>query len=419
MQTKKILKIAYPQLTPLWIAVFIDILGFSILIPFLPFFSQEFNAPAWQIGLLLSTNALFGFFSGPVWGSLSDTRGRKPMLLISQLGTLAAFLMLAFSNNMAMLFVSRMVDGIFGGNFPIAKAIIGDVVPPDKRSEQMTNVGVAHVLASLVGPGLGGLLSHWGLLAPGLVAAALSCLTIALTVAFLEESSPLVKHRSGPGSSSESAGGRRASDRPAAGDRPANGQFARESIWKNRTARFLLIQWGFHTLSFMIYISCISLFANLKLGLDAGQMGRLLMMAGVVRVFIRFVVFVPLRNRLGDRKTSLIGLGVFVVVFFLLGYVKNQVQFAAILCAVSFAASCSRGILTGFLSRAVRPWEQGRAMGMSASLDSFAQITGPLVGGFVLDSLPLWVYGSLASAFAIGAFLMALNRLEFQYERVR
>jgi len=416
MQTKKILRIAYPQLTPLWIAVFIDILGFSILIPFLPFFSQEFHAPAWQIGLLLSTNALFGFFSGPIWGSLSDTRGRKPMLLISQLGTLAAFLMLAFSNNMAMLFVSRMVDGIFGGNFPIAKAIIGDVVPPDKRSEQMTNVGVAHVLASLVGPGLGGLLSQWGILAPGLVAASLTCLTIALTIVFLEESNPLVRYVSRADSAPESARGHSDSKRPAQG-RPANARFTRESIWKNRTARFLLIQWGFHTLSFMIYISCISLFANLKLGLDAGQMGRLLMMAGVVRVFIRFVVFVPLRNRLGDRKTSLIGLGAFVVVFFLLGYVENQFQFASILCAISFAASCSRGILTGFLSRAVRPWEQGRAMGMSASLDSFAQITGPLVGGFILDSLPLWMYGSLAGAFALGAFLMALNRLEFRYER--
>ena len=135
---KEHLKFAYPELAPLWVAVFIDILGFSILIPFLPFFSAEFHAPAWQIGLLLSTNALFSFFSGPIWGSLSDTHGRKPMLLISQLGTLAGFLMLAFSNSMAMMFASRIIDGIFGGNYPIAKAIIGDVVPPDKRSEQMS-----------------------------------------------------------------------------------------------------------------------------------------------------------------------------------------------------------------------------------------------------------------------------------------
>ena len=135
-------RIAYPELTPLWIAVFIDILGFTILIPFLPFFSQEFGAPPWQIGLLLSTNALFGFFSGPMWGALSDRRGRKPMLLISQLGTLAAFLMLAFSSNLTMLFVSRVVDGIFGGNYPIAKAIIGE------------NTRVGDIKGRLVLPGL-------------------------------------------------------------------------------------------------------------------------------------------------------------------------------------------------------------------------------------------------------------------------
>jgi DHA1 family tetracycline resistance protein-like MFS transporter len=308
-----------------------------------------------------------------------------------------------------------MVDGIFGGNFPIAKAIIGDVVPPNKRSEQMTNIGVAHVLASLVGPGLGGLLSQWGTIAPGLLAAALTSLTIILTIAYLKESNPLLKH-----SAKETAPASELEKRGPKNDHMAKipqDRFKQESIWKNRTARFLLIQWGFHTLSFMIYISCISLFASLKLGLDARQMGLLLMVSGIVRVFVRFAIFVPLLNRLGDKNTSLVGLGVFVVVFFLLGYVENQIQFALILCAVSFAASCSRGILTGFLSRAVKPWEQGKAMGMSASLDSFAQIAGPLVGGFILGSLPVWMYGGLASAFALGAFLMAFKRFEFQYEK--
>jgi DHA1 family tetracycline resistance protein-like MFS transporter len=134
---KRTIRLDYAELIPLWIAVFVDILGFSILIPFLPFFSQEYGAPAWQIGLLLSTNALFGFFSGPIWGSLSDRYGRKPMLLISQAGTLAGFLMLAFSNSLTMLYVSRIVDGIFGGNFPIAKAIIGDMVPSKERSQPL------------------------------------------------------------------------------------------------------------------------------------------------------------------------------------------------------------------------------------------------------------------------------------------
>ena len=392
---KRTIRLDYAELIPLWIAVFVDILGFSILIPFLPFFSQEYNAPAWQIGLLLSTNALFGFFSGPIWGSLSDRYGRKPMLLISQAGTLAGFLMLAFSRNLPMLFASRIVDGIFGGNFPIAKAVIGDVVPSQERSRHMSNIGVAHVLASLVGPGLGGLLSQWGILAPGLLSAALTCITITVTLRYLRESNP-------PERRSQAE---KAPDQVGTNSR---------SVWHNGAARYLLIQWGFHTMSFMIYVSCIALFANLQLNLNSKEMGLLLMAAGVVRVLVRFLVFIPLLERLGDRKTSMLGLGIFVVVYLLLGFVRNEFQFALVLCTVSFAAACTRGVLTGFLSRAVKPWEQGKAMGTSASLDSFAQITGPLVGGVILGSPHLWMYGGLASVFALGAFLMSLKRLELE-----
>lgn len=398
---KKLDVFAFPELTPLWIAVFIDILGFSILIPFLPFFSKAFGAPPWLIGALLSTNALFGFFSGPIWGSLSDRYGRKPMLLICQLGTLTGFLMLAFSNSMAMLFASRIVDGIFGGNFPIAKAVIGDVVPPRDRSVQMSNIGVAHVLSSLLGPGLGGLLSRWGIVAPGLFSAGLTCITLALTAAFLTESNPVVL---GVG-------------RGVQGERPNRRGIRRGQVWRNATARYLLVQWGFHTLSFMAYVSSISLFAHLKLGLDAQQVGALLMVAGVARVFVRFAVFVPLRRQLGDRRTSLLGLGIFVIAYFMLGWVQNRVQFVLILCAVSFSAACSRGILTGFLSRAVKPQEQGQAMGLSASLDSLAQIVGPLAGGYLLGSQPLWMYGGMASLLALGAFLMGLRRVGFPQER--
>jgi DHA1 family tetracycline resistance protein-like MFS transporter len=392
---KRTIRLDYAELIPLWIAVFVDILGFSILNPFLPFFSQEYDAPAWQIGLLLSTNAMFGFFSGPIWGRLSDRYGRKPMLLISQFGTLAGFLMLALSRGMPMLYASRIVDGIFGGNFPIAKAVIGDVVPPQERSRHMSNIGVAHVLASLVGPGLGGLLSEWGILAPGLLSAALTCVTITVTLRYLRESNPPEK---------------RAHTEEVPDQMGTNSR----SIWRNGSARYLLIQWGFHTVSFSLYISCIALFANLLLGLDSKEMGFLLMAAGVVRVLVRFLVFIPLLERLGDRKTSMLGLGIFVVVYMLLGFVRNQFQFALVLCTVSFAAACTRGVLTGFLSRAVKPWEQGKAMGTSASLDSFAQITGPLVGGVILGSLPLWMYGGLASAFALIGFLMSLRRLELE-----
>ena len=408
MLLKRVLaKVEYPELAPVWIAVFVDILGFSVLIPLLPYFSAEYGAPPWVIGLLLSTNALFGFFSGPIWGALSDKHGRKPMLLISQIGTLVGFLMLAFSNNLTMLFASRVVDGIFGGNYPIAKAIIGDRAPAKDRGRLMTNVGTAHVLASLVGPGMGGFLSQWGIVAPGLASAALSLLTIVLTLLFVRESHPL-----------RQASARKA-DRISTANPDSRGSAAesgappsRAAVLQNPIARYLLVQWGFHSLSFFIYISSISLFAYLRLGLNPQQVGQLLMISGAVRVLIRFVVFVPLLRWLGDRRTSQLGLAIFVVTFLALGFVQNQFQFGAVLCVVSFAAGCSRGILNSFISLSVGPLEQGRVMGLSASLDSLAQIVGPLVGGAALGSLPLWVYGGLASAFAMGAFAMAFRHFE-------
>ncbi len=400
---KRLKLFAFPGLAPLWIAVFIDILGFSILIPFLPFFSKEFDAPPWQVGLLLSTNALFGFFSGPIWGRLSDRYGRKPILLISHFGTMTGFLMLAFSRSITMLFLSRIIDGVFGGIYPVARAVVGDVTPPKHRSEQMSNIGVAHVLSSLIGPGLGGLLSRWGIMAPGLFSAALSLTSFFLVLAFVRESNP--PQRRAP---ERQAPERRAERLAANGGVRSNAH----GVWHNPAARALLIQWAFHTMSFSVYVSCVSLFADLKLGLNAEQTGAVLTVAGVARVIVRFAIFVPLLRWLGDRRTSFMGLAIFVVAYVLLGFVGTTWQFVAVLCVVSFAAACTRGVLTGFLSRAVKPSEQGRAMGLSASLDSLAQIGGPLIGGYVLGAFPVWTYGSIAALFALGAFALAFRKIE-------
>ena len=133
----------YSDLKPLWIAVFVDILGFTIILPFLPLLAQEYTTSTLTLGLLLASNAIFGFFFSTIIGKLSDKHGRKPWLLISQAGTLAGFLVMAFSTSLEMLFAARIIDGIFGGQFPIAKAIIGDKVHPKDRGKQMTNIGNA------------------------------------------------------------------------------------------------------------------------------------------------------------------------------------------------------------------------------------------------------------------------------------
>ena len=198
--------------------------------------------------------------------------------------------MLAFAKSLPILFLSRMIDGIFGGIFPISKAVIGDCVPPKDRSKQMANIGLGHILASLLGPGIGSLLARagTGLLAPGLLASGMTVLAFVLTLFIFPETNPDVI-----------AGTKREEIRKAVNN-------ITYSVKNNRTAMFLLIQWGFHTLSFAIFMSTISLFAFLKLGVNEQEIGLLLTVAGLFRVFIRFVIFVPLIKFLGDRKTAIV-----------------------------------------------------------------------------------------------------------------
>ena len=389
MVTDRKRKKKYPELNALWLGVFCDIMGFFIIIPFLPTFIFLYDTTPLMIGLLMSTNAIFTFMFAPIWGRASDKLGRKPMLVICQFGTTAAFLILAFSNSLEMLFLSRIVDGVFGGNFTLVKAIISDRVPPKDRGIQMTNVGVVMVLAALIGPGLGGFLSIFGIVGPGLCAAALSIITIFVTIKYLEESWPK-------------------SNRMTKVERIKEKIKLRE----NKIAIYLLTLWGFHTLSFMMFMITAALIMALVLGLNAFEIGILLTIAGVFRAIIRFTIFRKTLKFLGENRAIILGLSLSVVVFVLLGFVKDVIGFILILILFSFAASCTRGPLTAKITLSVSPKEMGKINGYSSSLDSLARIVGPLIAGFIIGVYGHFWLGLLMASIALVAFIMNLKDIK-------
>ncbi|MFX1388019.1 MAG: MFS transporter, partial [Promethearchaeota archaeon] len=324
----------YRNLSPLWIAVFIDIIGFSMILPMAPFIAESFSLPIFLMGIILSINAMFSFIFGPILGKLSDRFGRRPLLLISQAGTFAGFILLAFSDSIWLLIISRVIDGIFGGNFPIAKAVIGDEVPPKDRSIQMANIGVAHVLASLIGPGIGGTLySVGGLFLPGLFAAGLSLLTMIITIFVLNETWPKEK-------------------------RDFNHELKKTVVFnirKNKGAMWYLTLWGFHTASFMITMASLSFFAQIVFGLKPLGIGILLMISGIFRAIVRFTLFKPTIRKLGENNAIKLGLGMFLISFFLVGFSINLVMFFILIMVISFAASLTRGPLNSKISQSVSP----------------------------------------------------------------
>jgi MFS transporter, DHA1 family, tetracycline resistance protein len=381
----------YTDLMPLWVCTFIDIIGYSILIPYLPRFTADFGASLFQVGLLLSANSFFGLFGNIIWGSLSDKYGRKPILLICQFGTMAGFLIMAFSTSLPMLFISRIVDGIFGGNYPIAKAVVGDIVPPHKRSREMSNIGVAWTVGNLIGPGIGGLLSGFGLLGPGLFGASLSLVTILITIFIFKESHPLLRSV--------------ASEADARTFVPKKGiSFA---LLKEHDPRILLLQKLFNNIPFYIFVTTVSLFAAERFDLGVREIGWMITSIGFVKLLVRFLIFTPMLKRFGDKKTVKIGFVIFVVSFTWLMLLSNLWEYMIILVLVGFGSSCTISVLNGMMSKSVGKDRQGEMMGLSTAADNLSQILGPTTGSYLISLPNPYLFGFSTIVFSMITLLLS------------
>jgi len=395
---KKLFGFNHPDIIPMYISTFIDIIGYSILIPFLPQFSSQFGASLLQVGLLLSANSFFSLFGNIIWGSLSDKLGRKPILLICQLGTMTGFLILAFSTNLTMLFVSRIVDGIFGGNYPIAKAVVGDVVPPRDRSREMANIGLAWTIGNMVGPGIGALLARFGIMGPGLMASGLSLMTILTTVFVFKETNPLVN---GTATAEEM-------------QRLQNKRAISFELLKEHDPRVLLMQILTNNIAFYIFITTVSIFAAERFQLTTAQIGWMITSMGVVKLLVRLFIFSPLLRALGDVKTALLGFAVFIGSYTWLTLLNNLWEYMAVFVLVGFATSCTLPVMTARLSRSAGKDKQGEIMGLNTAADNVSQIIGPSVGSFLI-SLPMgFAYGLSMAGFSLLTLL--LSRIPLKYE---
>jgi len=176
------------RLLTLFLIVFIDLLGFSLILPLLPFYAETFSATPFQIGLLVASYAAAQLVGAPLLGRLSDRYSRRPVLLISLIGTFIGFLMLGFANSLWMLFASRLLDGFTGGNISVAQAYITDVTDESNRAKGLGLLGAAFGLGFIIGPAVGGILSVYGFALPAFVAAGFSLISILGVIFFLPES---------------------------------------------------------------------------------------------------------------------------------------------------------------------------------------------------------------------------------------
>ncbi|MFN3705469.1 MAG: MFS transporter [Thermoflexales bacterium] len=379
-------------LTFIFITVFIDLLGVGILIPILPFIVRQFNTDALSVAMLSASYSLFQFAAAPMLGWLSDRYGRRPVLLLSLLGTAFGYFVFGTAGTLWLLFVARIIDGITGGNISIAQAFIADVTPPKDRSKAFGLIGGAFGLGFIIGPALGGLLSNISLSAPAYFAGALSLANVVLGYFVLPESLPAERRVHEPLSFSKV--------------NPVS------TIWdalrRPRVSSLLLAVFGFN-FAFSGLQNNFSLFTLERFGWGPTQNAILFSLVGVIGVIMQTAIVRRLVPRFGDRRLAIFGLGLQVATYLLIAFVPQAWMLFPVLGLLSVGNGFTTPTLTGLISNQVSPSEQGSILGVTQSLNSLTRVFGPLWAGLAFDTIgvgaPYWS-GALFIAIAM---LLVLN----------
>lgn len=372
------------KLITLFLIVFIDLLGFGIILPLLPFYAESFGASPTQIGLLVASYAAAQLVGAPVLGRISDRVGRKPVLLISLAGTFIGFLMLGFANSLAMLFASRIIDGFTGGNISVAQAYITDITDDSNRAKGLGLLGAAFGLGFIIGPALGGTLSVYGFALPAFVAAGLSLVSILGVMFFLPESLTAD-----------------ARDALAKRDQP---KFSLQNLWRAinrpRVGPILHVRF-FYGLAFATFQTMFPLYAQIRLGLDARSTGFVLAYVGILVVFFQGFLVGWLAARFNEYRLIFLATIIMTLTLFAWAVAPSTLIILIILAPLAFAAGTLNTLLNSTLSKAVYPEEVGGTLGISTSLESLTRVISPSAGGFLLGSFGAWAPGLVSGLIMI------------------
>ena len=364
--------------------VFIDLLGFSLILPLLPYYAKTFAADDFTTGILVASYAVAQLIGAPLLGRLSDRFGRRPILLVSVFGTFLGFLLLGFANTLFLLFVSRIIDGLTGGNLSVAQAYITDVTDAKSRSQGLGMIGAAFGIGFTVGPVAGGLLSQWGYAVPAFVAAGLSLINLALIFFWLPESLTPEKRAQMPEK------------------RPAVTVGALLKALQRPFSGSLLITRFFFGLAFAIFQTIFSLYALNKFNLNASDTGLILTFVGVLSVITQGFLIGRIVKLV--REDILIVGCVALMSLSLIGWAltPSVIGLLIVLIPTALSGGILNTLLSSTLTKAVEPQEVGGILGLAASVESSTRILAPTLGGFLLQQVGTWAPG------AVGAVIMAL-----------
>ncbi|MBC7910409.1 MAG: MFS transporter [Pyrinomonadaceae bacterium] len=356
----------------IFITIFIDLIGFGIVIPVLPFYveSDRFNATPRSVGLLFASYSVMQLIFSPILGRLSDKHGRRPVLLLSLIGTGIGFLIMGFATTLWMLFAGRILDGITGGNISTAQAYIADITTPEERAKGMGIVGAAFGLGFIFGPPIGGILSRWGIAVPFLFAAALAFANATLLYFTLPETVT--------------------ADHPARARSPESRWALMQRSLKHTRLAFVLLIYFLFVIAFSIMTTTFALYTMYRFGYDAQHNGYLFLFIGTIAAIVQGVFIGKIVKRFGELPMVVAGALLFTISLFAVPFVGPRagglVALLLITGLLSIGNSLATPALTSLTSRSVGRGEQGSILGVTQSAASLARVVGPLLSAFLIYS---------------------------------
>lgn len=355
----------------IFITVFIDLIGFGIVIPVLPFYVEgtDFNASPRAVGLLFASYSIMQLIFTPILGRLSDKYGRRPVLFLSLLGTGVGFLILGFATTLWMLFAGRIIDGITGGNISTAQAYIADVTTPENRAKGMGMIGAAFGLGFILGPAIGGILSRWGIHIPFLFAAGLAFANAILLYFTLPETvTP---------------------DHPARTSAAVGRWSQLAQALKQQRLAFVFSIYFLFIVAFSIMTASFALFTMYRFGYDAHDTGWLFVFVGVIGALVQGGLIGRLVKRFGEMPLVIAGALLFAASLFTIPFTGPHTGLATLLLVggtFALGNGLSTPTLMGLASKSVGRGEQGGVLGVTQSVASLARTVGPLVSSALIYS---------------------------------